>query len=812
MDLTNNVIFDNDDINGEDDALFLLLNVFAHDFFHDFNMGSATMRDRLFKSIKGIRNLSIFVGGENSPDAEDLVEIPKSVQEEYLFCNNLDIFNEWNILYPRNPIFLRTRSDIRKYQNIKNTIDEIKLYIMGKIDTVDIETRPDTSESTRGGTKKNENDIKHYFEKHIIRAYNIVLYEIHKTNDTKDKNSEEIKQTLKNLITMMKYLFLMFKDTEDVHPLDIFNNIWIETAVIIAIYQPNFFMENNTKKFIENISKIISFLQKSDIIQKNNIEKKTVLQIPNQNTIQKVKMIKGGDINETIFNLYKELQNSDDLIILSKATNPTNTVTSDIRDNCKSIYLKYIERIVEISNSPDNKNLQKEIKKILKNYKIKIEKNATSRNVRIFVENVNTFLNEINNIISSNINIIKKSIAKIENIALGGEFSNIEKDTVQQICKIIAYGVINYFLPYPTFRSRRATSSLLNHQLEVINNVLNDGAYGGIDKNLRVFFTKYLQEYPQLRDRYLYFSTNDVVNTVNNNSTDFRIINNASPKAAPLFTDYRNKTLCPISSKMDAMAGLGGCVKSTLRVNQEMKNMNFKIGSKSDTIFYSGKVIQKKIKDFNKGAEIVYTANCSHSELASTSSPFSLPEVKIEVDINSDESIIISANNTFDSLTTEILSIWKIVFRDITPSNDELWSTLQDVNMFKRVISVGSGKSVGDFYQEITSTIKNGGYTTSFPAPEYIRLGLMGDQPSGVRAAFILFKSNIEDLYPKSIAGFFSPSDDNTVAVGTILPVLSVRASVASKGKTGKTGGSTRKIRNKSPKKSKSRRLHNVSK
>jgi hypothetical protein len=82
------------------------------------------------------------------------------------------------------------------------------------------------------------------------------------------------------------------------------------------------------------------------------------------------------------------------------------------------------------------------------------------------------------------------------------------------------------------------------------------------------------------------------------------------------------------------------------------------------------------------------------------------------------------------------------------------------------LVSAGSLKSVGDLYQEINATAKNGAYVNPTEAvTKSYRIGLMGDRPSGVRSGFILLNDTHDGKHDNAIAGYFDGNGSNTCAI-----------------------------------------------
>jgi hypothetical protein len=139
----------------------------------------------------------------------------------------------------------------------------------------------------------------------------------------------------------------------------------------------------------------------------------------------------------------------------------------------------------------------------------------------------------------------------------------------------------------------------------------------------------------------------------------------------------------------------------------------------------------------------------------------------MEIDMTSTKNItVLSANNTFKSVINKVLLIWKTRITGAMPDPTVFWDMLKNKAIFSELVSVGSLKSVGDFYQEINTSAENGAYTGTgrTDVASTYRLGAMGDRPSGVRAGYILFRA-ISGKHPKAIAGYFDKAGSNTFAI-----------------------------------------------
>jgi hypothetical protein len=245
------------------------------------------------------------------------------------------------------------------------------------------------------------------------------------------------------------------------------------------------------------------------------------------------------------------------------------------------------------------------------------------------------------------------------------------------------------------------------------------------------------------------------------------------------------------------MGSMGSC--STLKktdTKKEFNDMDFYMQDTENNDFYHGYTV---LSDNDTKIQIMYSAKIKN---------FALPYVEINVDINSPKILVLSANTTFRKVIDKIINIWTTSLNS-TPAIDEntLWQILENNKLFIDLVSVGSIKSVGDFFQEINSVVVNGGYKTDKPIlKNQFRIGANGDQPSGVRAGFILLNANPDSLYPNAMAGYFSNTvDDNVVILHNIdeslLPIITTPLKLPKKKKGGKKTKKIKYITNKKSRK-----------
>ena len=122
----------------------------------------------------------------------------------------------------------------------------------------------------------------------------------------------------------------------------------------------------------------------------------------------------------------------------------------------------------------------------------------------------------------------------------------------------------------------------------------------------------------------------------------------------------------------------------------------------------------------------------------------------IKVDITTSPKVL-SLTHTFKGVINKIIEIWKSSTE--TTNVGDLWKMLYDTEYVISILKLGSQKAIGDIFQEINSTLNNGGYATN---PTNINnkttFGFMGDRPSGIRVIKLLKNaSNVEKNLPNSI-------------------------------------------------------------
>ena len=325
------------------------------------------------------------------------------------------------------------------------------------------------------------------------------------------------------------------------------------------------------------------------------------------------------------------------------------------------------------------------------------------------------------------------------------------KNTVQQISVCVAKGVLQYIGE----GDPRKKHQLLIDETNILRGISRNSGFSAVDDNIITAFKKYVSVPSKHASKISYDMIPDIIRGERNKIS----INNAANKPMMGTLGLTSTIVCPNSSIVDAMGIFGSCAGTNLP--RETHNMGFTLTDRDRDYYYTGQSILK-----NNKLKLIYSSNINE---------FVLPYVQMEIDIKSTEFVTaLSANTTFKSVLNKITDIW-INFGKKSPRARpaEYWNKLfQNKTFFQELVSVGSLKSVGDLFQEINSTALNGSYmvpvssTTAARINNQLRIGIMGDRPSGVRAGFILYKA-ISGTHPKSIAGYFAANPDNAVVLAT---------------------------------------------
>jgi hypothetical protein len=336
-----------------------------------------------------------------------------------------------------------------------------------------------------------------------------------------------------------------------------------------------------------------------------------------------------------------------------------------------------------------------------------------------------------------------------------GSLSPQEKNTVQHISRLVAKNTIEYIIA-----DSNKTDKLLEDSYDILKSIADKNiGYSTLDNKLRESFIEYARE----NNHQVVLTNSDEISQeiqkAKKNKMLIRTINNAATaQITKLKIDTNTEIICPTSSVVDAMGAMGSCYQLARNDRKkEYYNMDFMMitNIEGNNDFYQGSTI---LSENNNRLTIQYSA---------TINDFILPYVTIPIDITTPKILSLSAGQTFKSVLQKIILIWMNSFQStFAPSEEQLWQTLENKKIYEYLASVGSIKSVGDFFQEINSVVVNGGYSANgVVQPTQFRIGANGDQPSGVRAGFILLNATANSLHDNSMAGYLGENgeDDNVV-------------------------------------------------
>ena len=204
-------------------------------------------------------------------------------------------------------------------------------------------------------------------------------------------------------------------------------------------------------------------------------------------------------------------------------------------------------------------------------------------------------------------------------------------------------------------------------------------------------------------------------------------------------------TLCPITSILDAQGTFGSCSSGTI-TNGLNKDQDITLQSEEETFEFNLKI------NYNNTGKTTVNYYTMYDG-------FGVYECNIHAKIgkgksNMEEKNVLSANNTFKLLLNYIEETFQ---KDGVAD----WDVFLNDGKLSKLIQIASKKMIGDFGQELTAVVKGGGYTNDDTRDSMQNILLTnGDQPSTVRAAFILLNAydNVEDsnsvLYLSTSKGF----------------------------------------------------------
>lgn len=655
---------------------------------------------------------------------------------------NIRMFN----LITQNLSSRTTRTTTKKLnilQRLKDFIQETKFLIISKLRSL--------SSGGRGGINRNKKQ-KGGNGINIITRDNIIL-------SIKDI-IEEIKETTPQNLQLISYFeYIMYSylnlSIPGITPLEIFNNSLIEDSASIfiigqcnntnireqaklgltALLSVSTTNQDVTSEDIPSLNKAKGPINLSKFMARGLVP--TSKRIPTYSSTPirhgGNKIIVGGAFNGTTYNLPENIrifQQFDAIINDFKRTalyiNYINcTLLQNLSDMTfvGQIYSEYENFITYASNIEGKNVIELIVGKQMFNVKRTIimnKKDASTRGGRNVTKNIQEMVDTITDLIFVKTidvynDVKNRQQARSEDSGDGSSITGSAKTAVQRVSRLVARKILEL-----THAPRNSRNSDLNKQIEILKNIAeNDRGYTSADDALiNYFINTYGSSGVNIFSRY---AALDQLSTRIKlcNKSNCRVINNAVP------TEIKNHiaeiVVCPTSSVCDGMGSFGSCVNP--KNNREYANMNFSVSHGDESNYYYG---QTNIKSDLTSVNINYGITYNDLQI------YNFIDIKID-----SQPIVLQANYVFKNLINRIIELWK----NAKPGSDidVLWTYLYGTDYFLSILKLGSQKAVGDIFQEINSTLFNGGYNVQVQnLVNKNTYGLMGDRPSGIRVFKLL--------------------------------------------------------------------------
>ena len=720
---------------------------------------------------------------DTTSDLPIIPEISGLEANQKLVENSINVYN--NIKLTTRTTYM-TRGNVRKInilQKLDEFINESKLLIISKLTSSEIVSSD--SDSIQIGGSSGIDIIK-------INDISLAINTIKKEIDEEQNISNKDKQNLKNIFELMNQVFLNF-NIPDISPLEKFNNSLIVeiTSMFIANKCKNIDINKEAKIYLKTLTSSPQEISNYDrpvaegvaTINKNALEQNALEQNaleqndkyyldrpPSPISIANEDLYGGGSFSEKIYNenrdKWAELESKISMI-QSSTSNLFNiykgnvkidyTTDLSILNNEFYEFISGIDLPIKLIVGQQMYNVKiKQIENLFKFYKNTKERNKIKYSQQM-IDSINDFV--FDKIISSYEDIKNRLRAKEEDAGEKGILSGEAKQSVQQISKLVAVKTLelmgylkdkdepgnepgnkpgnkpsnNFNLDFSKFRGNK---DLINEAQIILQTVNSGKGYTTVDNSLISYFNNEYSKNPNFSQG---TKANEyLINQLNNCGGNCRVINNAIPNGG-VKDSITNSVVCPTSSVCDGMGAFGSCINPSART-KEYFNMDFIVTTSGDSSnYYLGSTL---LKSNNNAVNINYG--------------FQFNELQVYnfLDINiSTQPIILQANYTFKAVINRIIEIWKSASSET--NIDSLWEMLYFNDYFISILKLGSQKAVGDIFQEINSTLDNGGYISSSKTQINSKktFGLMGDRPSGIRVIKLL-KDSESGVNPKACGGY----------------------------------------------------------
>jgi len=699
--------------------------------------------------------------------SQEIPEIPNttssrtSIQEtpiREITNRNIRMFNLISSNIPERTTKL-TLKKLNIIQRLKDFIQESKFLIISKLQSAIA-----ILSQSRGGFKRNKKQ-KEGNGINIITRDNIVA-------SIKDI-IEEIKETTPQNLQLISYFeYIMYSylnlSIPGISPLEIFNNSLIEDSASIFIVGQcnNTNIREQAKLCLTSLLSVSSTNQ--DVTNKDtpsldkakgevNLSKFMArgVMAPRRGIYTSLgrqqggnKIIVGGALNGQIYEENKSIFEQFDILIESfnRTSLFTNYLNCTLLQNLgnmtfvNQIYLDYQNFITSTSNIQGKNVIELIVGKQMLNVKRTIIKNKhmdVNKGGRNVIKNTQEMVDTITDLIFVKTidvyNDVKNTLqARSEDSGDGSSITGSAKTSVQRVSKLVASKILEL-----TNASMSRTNSDLNVQIQILNNIAQrDKGYTSADD---ILIKHFIDTYGSRGGNI--FAGVDALGQLSRrigscNKNRCRVINNAVPSQVK--SQISQIVVCPTSSVCDGMASFGSCVNP--KNNREYANMNFSVSYGDESNYYYG---QTNIKRDLTSVNISYGISYNNLQI------YNFIDVKIDA-----QPIILQANYVFKNLINRIIEVWKI---QNSVSIEDLWRSLYNTDYFLSILKLGSQKAVGDIFQEINSTLFNGGYNVPIQGlDKKDTYGLMGDRPSGVRVFKLL--NNVDPGSPPNEGKNFKSS------------------------------------------------------
>jgi len=671
----------------------------------------------------------------------------------------------YNIIAETIPIERVTRTTTKKInimQRLKDFIQEANFLIISKLRSDSITIFPGRSGGGVKGNKKQKggNGLDVITRDHIVSSIKDIIEEI---KETTQKNLQ--------LISYFEYIMYSYLNLfiPGITPLEIFNNSLIEDSVSIFIIG-----QCNNRNIKEQAKQCLTALLSVSFTSKNVTEENLSLQMdkakgqadfskfmargfmPPRREIPTSlarpirhggnKIIVGGAFNRTIYSQNSTIFSKfDELIVSFKTTSLlyenylkcTLLQKLNNMEFVKKIYTEYNLFIRAASNIQGTNVIELIVGKQMLNVKKTIIENkntAYNKGGRNLSKNVQEMVDTITDLIFVKTidvynDVKNRQQAISEDSGDGSSITGSARDAVQNVSKLVASKILEL-----TGAPSSSPNLDLNKQIEILNNIAKyDKGYTSADDTLINHFIT------RSTGGNIFFGDNAIQQLKRRigscKKSNCRVINNAVP--SEIKSLISQIVVCPTSSVCDGMASFGSCVNP--KNNREYANMNFSVTADDvENNFYYG---QTNIKSDLTSVNINYGISYNNLQI------YNFIDIKID-----SQPIVLQANYVFKNLINRIIEFWKTAPSGATIVR--LWELLYNTDYFLSILKLGSQKAVGDIFQEINSTLSNGGYNVEVQGISTKNTyGLMGDRPSGVRV-FKLLNNSVSGKNPKASGGY----------------------------------------------------------